>query len=56
MNKEISTGYKQISIDLDQPIETKDLRILISNHGKIESGQAGEGHGAWLFVGEIRID
>ncbi|HMS29705.1 MAG TPA: beta-N-acetylhexosaminidase [Saprospiraceae bacterium] len=56
MNKESSSGYKQISIDLDQPIETKDLRILISNHGKIESGQAGEGHGSWLFVGEIRID
>lgn len=31
------------------------VRIIASNHGKIEDGNAGAGHAAWLFADEILI-
>ncbi|MEQ8706244.1 MAG: beta-N-acetylhexosaminidase [Phaeodactylibacter sp.] len=35
---------------------TSKVRVEIENHGKIEAGEQGAGHEAWLFVDEIRID
>lgn len=32
------------------------VKVLIKNHGVIEKGNAGAGHGAWLFADEVQID
>jgi hexosaminidase len=37
------------------PVKTRKLLIKVSNFGKIPEGAQGAGHGAWLFVDEVRI-
>jgi hexosaminidase len=39
-----------------QPIQTRFVKVLIKNFGKIPAGNPGGGHGAWLFVDEIEVN
>ena len=36
-------------------MKTRFVKFSIRNFGKIPAGRQGAGHGAWLFVDEIRV-
>ncbi|MCC6817097.1 MAG: family 20 glycosylhydrolase [Saprospiraceae bacterium] len=43
-------------MNLDKPVSSRYWKILVKNYGIIPTGVPGEGKGAWLFVGELRLD
>ena len=45
---------RKISLDFE-PVRTSALKVLVANHGEIESGQPGSGHDSWLFIDELYI-
>ncbi|MEO6188974.1 MAG: family 20 glycosylhydrolase, partial [Saprospiraceae bacterium] len=44
------------SIKFSTPVMKRYIKVLIQNHGMIEEGRPGAGHGAWLFVGELKAE
>jgi hexosaminidase len=50
-----NTAIKTVGIHF-QTINTRYLRILIKNFGKIPAGNPGAGTPAWLFVDEIEVN
>jgi hexosaminidase len=43
-------------IQLDTPVKTRYLKLLIRNFGVIPEGMGGAGNRAWLFVDEIEVN
>jgi hexosaminidase len=51
-----ATDSGKIVYTLKQSVNTRFLKVLIKNHGKIDEGHAGAGNKAWLFVDEIEVE
>lgn len=51
----INTFERNVIINFDK-VDTKYVKIIAKNFGKIPQGQPGEGTDAWLFVDEISIE
>ncbi|NOT38186.1 MAG: family 20 glycosylhydrolase [Saprospiraceae bacterium] len=43
-------------IDLDKTYKSRYWKVLVKNYGTIDNGRPGKGKGAWLFIGEVRLD
>jgi hexosaminidase len=43
-------------IQLDAPVKTRYLKLLVRNFGVIPEGMPGAGNKAWLFVDEIEVN
>ncbi len=52
----VGTGGLSIFIASFTPAETRFVKLVLKNYGKIPSGKPGAGNPAWLFVDEISVD
>ena len=52
----VSGKYLEAEIKINKPINAQYIQITALNHGMIQQGQAGAGHKAWLFVGELTVE
>ena len=48
--------YQLIELKLKEKLVSSHVRIVAKNYGLIPQAQPGSGHGAWLFIGEVRIN
>jgi hexosaminidase len=52
-----TTGSNGImKIELNSPVKTRFVKVVIANWGTIPSGNPGSGNKAWLFVDEIEVN
>ena len=56
-NADALTGHTIEAVVLETPNASgRFVKIVARNFGKIPSGAAGEGNGAWIFLDEIIIE